>query len=194
MRDRGRSLRGIRLDSGDLAELARRARALLDEAGLADVQIFASGGLDEIDLSKLVAQGAPIDAFGVGTDLVVSMDRPAVDIAYKLVCYDGRPVAKHSTAKETLPGSKQVFRKRGPQTDVLALRDEALDGEKLLGPVWRDGEVLRDLSLHGARERAQRQVDALPRSWKSIRARTKPRRPALSAGLAAIGRRPTDVT
>src|SRR5439155_10834675 len=135
---RERPVRGIRLDSGDIASLARTARTMLDDAGLRDVRIFASGGLDE---TRILSFGdAPIDAFGVGTDLVVSADRPAADIAFKLVAYDGRPVAKFSTGKASLPGAKQVFRSGDPESDVLALRDERLDGEPLLRPVWRDGE------------------------------------------------------
>ena len=109
MAGRGETLRAVRLDSGDVQALARASRRLLDDAGLRDVQIFASGGLDEYDVAALVDAGAPIDGFGVGTDLVTSADRPAVDIAYKLVAYDGRPVAKFSADKASLPGAKQYF-------------------------------------------------------------------------------------
>src|SRR5207249_12299311 len=101
---------GVRLDSGDLDALSREARTLLDGAGLTHVRIFASGGLDEADVDRLVAAGAPIDAFGVGTRVGVSADAPYLDSVYKLVEYDGRPVLKLSAEKSTEPGRKPVFR------------------------------------------------------------------------------------
>ena len=113
---------GVRLDSGDVDALSRGARALLDEAGLADARIFASGGLDELEVEQLVADGAPVDAFGIGTQMGVSADAPFVDSVYKLAEIDGRPVLKLSAGKETAPGRKQVW--RGPDGDVLGLRDE----------------------------------------------------------------------
>ena len=112
---------------------------VLDDAGLLHVRIFASGGLDEVELDRLVRGGAPIDAFGVGTRMGVSADAPSLDSAYKLVEYDGRPMLKLSEAKATEPGRKQVFRGRGE--DVVGLRDEPLpeDREPLLVPVMADG-------------------------------------------------------
>jgi nicotinate phosphoribosyltransferase len=131
---------GIRLDSGDLEALARQSRTVLDEAGLPHVRIFASGGLDEVAVHRLVRAGAPIDAFGVGTRMGVSADAPTLDSAYKLVEYDGRPMMKLSSNKATAPGRKQVF--RGSDGDTIGLRDEPLpDGhEPLLVPVMRGGE------------------------------------------------------
>ena len=114
---------GIRLDSGDLADLARAARSQLDAAGLPLVEIFVSGGLDERDLAEFVAVGAPIDAAGVGTKMGVSADAPFLETAYKLVEYAGRPVMKLSAGKATLPGPKQVFRAPGVR-DIIARRDE----------------------------------------------------------------------
>jgi nicotinate phosphoribosyltransferase len=166
MRSAGRQLRGIRIDSGDLHELSRAARKMLDDAGHPDVQIMASGGLNEMSIAALVERGAPIDAFGVGTDLVVSMDRPAVDIAYKLVVYDGRPVAKFSVDKATYPGAKQVFRRTDPSADVLGLRSESLPGEPLLAAVWRDGDVLAPFDQDAAKQRVADAVNALPAAWK----------------------------
>lgn len=130
---------GVRLDSGDLGQLARQARQVLDEAGMRHVRIFASGGLDELDVDRLVRSGAPIDAFGVGTRVGVSADAPYVDSVYKLVEYDGRPVLKLSAGKATAPGRKQVH--RGPGGDVIALRNEPVpDGhEPLLVPVMQGG-------------------------------------------------------
>ncbi|WP_225848816.1 nicotinate phosphoribosyltransferase [Streptomyces sp. HPF1205] len=113
----------LRLDSGDLAELAVTVRGILDAGGLPEVRITASGGLDEYALDRLVRAGAPIDTFAVGTLVGVSADAPYLDAAYKLVAYDGRPVMKLSAGKVTGPGAKQVF--RGPAVrDTLALADE----------------------------------------------------------------------
>lgn len=130
---------GVRIDSGDLDELSREVRRVLDEAGMQSVRIFASGGLDEHDLERLVFAGAPIDAFGVGTRMGVSADAPYLDSAYKLVEYDGRPMLKLSAMKATAPGRKQVF--RGAEGDTIGLRNEPLpDGhEPLLVPVMHEG-------------------------------------------------------
>jgi nicotinate phosphoribosyltransferase len=130
----------VRLDSGDLDELSRSARELLDEAGLSHVRIFASGGLDEFEIDRLVAAGAPIDAFGVGTRMGVSADAPSLDSAYKLVEYDGRPILKLSKDKVTAPGRKQVFRGRGGDTIGLRTEQPPDDQEPLLVPVMLGGE------------------------------------------------------
>ena len=172
-------VQAIRLDSGDIAHLAREARKLLDEAGLRDTRIFASGGLDEFKVDALVSGGAPVDAFGVGTDLVTSADRPAVDIAYKLVSYAGRPVAKFSTDKASLPGAKQVFRTK--DGDVLGLREESLPGERLLRPA-------RPFDLEAARAKAAADVSALPEELHSITRSIQAPRPRLSDGLAELAR------
>ncbi|MGZ4130047.1 MAG: nicotinate phosphoribosyltransferase [Actinomycetota bacterium] len=133
---------GVRLDSGDLDDLARQARVLLDDAGLGRARIFASGGLDEHEVAELVGAGAPVDSFGIGTQLGVSADSPFVDSVYKLVEFEGRPVLKLSAEKLTAPGRKQVW--RGAHGDLLALRDgsPAGDDEPLLEPVMRDGARL----------------------------------------------------
>lgn len=130
---------GIRIDSGELGQLSRAAREILDDAGLPEVRIFVSGGLDEVEVDRLVRSGAPIDAFGVGTRVGVSADAPSLDSAYKLVEYDSRPMLKLSSQKATSPGRKQVF--RGPDGDTIGLRDEALpaESEPLLVPVMTDG-------------------------------------------------------
>lgn len=133
---------GIRIDSGDLAQLAAAARRLLDQAGLQQVRIFASGGLDEYAVADLVARRAPIDAYGVGTKVGVSADAPYLDTAYKLVAYGGRPVMKLSPGKITAPGPKQVF--RGPPTegDIVGVRDEPVPPghAPLLVPVMLGGQ------------------------------------------------------
>ena len=104
------SLRAIRLDSGDMLVLSRQARDMLDHAGLHDVRILASSGLDEYSISDLVCSGAPIDGFGVGTLVGTSADAPYTDFVYKLVEYDGKPMMKFSEDKVSLPGPKQVYR------------------------------------------------------------------------------------
>ncbi len=148
---------GVRLDSGDLGELAVRTRRLLDEAGLPDARIVASGGLDEYAIAELVGHGAPIDIYGVGTKMGVSADAPYLDTAYKLVRYGERPVAKLSPGKPSLPGAKQVFRGRATDGDLLGLRDEPApaDREPLLLPVMaargRTGTGTRDLDAGRAR-------------------------------------------
>lgn len=167
----------IRLDSGDLGELARRSRRLLDDAGLHRVRIFASGGLDEYDLERFVDDGAPIDAAGIGTRLGVSADAPSLDSAYKLVSVGDRPVSKLSTGKATLPGPKQVWRGRTIEHDVLARREEAgpPGTAPLLVPVMRHG---RRVELPGtvdeARDRLAADLAELPDEARSIRAPRAP--------------------
>ncbi len=157
----------VRLDSGDLAAHARRTRRQLDAAGLPQVRIIASGNLDEHEIARLVADGAPIDSFGVGAALAVSEDAPCLDVVYKLAAYDGRGRMKIAAEKSTLPDPKQVFRQidGGSAThDVLGLADETLDGQPLLEPVMRDGKRLPAgrRSLDEIRAHAERALAALP--------------------------------
>jgi nicotinate phosphoribosyltransferase len=129
LREMGGKLGGIRLDSGRLLDLAIQARKILDLAGLNDVPIFASGNLDEYRIAELLADGAPIDAFGVGTALAVSDDAPAGDFNYKLVEYRGEPRMKLSAGKASTPGRKQIFRARNAAgagySDLVGLIDES---------------------------------------------------------------------
>ncbi|HET9770600.1 MAG TPA: nicotinate phosphoribosyltransferase, partial [Acidimicrobiia bacterium] len=151
----GRRLAGIRLDSGDLVALARTARERLDAAGLADVAVFASGGLDEYEIARLVAAGAPVDGFGVGTSFATSADAPTLESVYKLVAVDGRPMAKHSTGKATLPGAKQVWRRPGFGGDILGLADEPSPGagaEALLVDIDLGAEAGHAKAVAAARE------------------------------------------
>lgn len=131
LKEKGFQLVGIRLDSGDLLDLSRRSRRILDDAGLREVAIFASGSLNETKIETLLKAGAPIDAFGVGTDLVVSADASALDIAYKLVEYKGIPRLKTSLGKLSLPGRKQVFRASKDtgvlSGDIIGLCEESAD-------------------------------------------------------------------
>jgi nicotinate phosphoribosyltransferase len=160
---------GIRIDSGDLGQLSRAAREILDDAGLPEVRIFVSGGLDEIEVDRLVRSGAPIDAFGVGTRVGVSADAPSLDSAYKLVEYDGRPMMKLSSQKSTSPGRKQVF--RGPDGDTIGLRDEALpaESEPLLVPVMTDGRRTGPhRTLETARALFHADLEQLPVAMRAI--------------------------
>jgi nicotinate phosphoribosyltransferase len=128
LRDAGAKLGGIRLDSGDVRDLALRSRRILDQAGLSDVAIFASGNLDEYGIEELLAERAPIDAFGVGTALAVSGDAPSADFNYKLVEYKDVPRLKLSAGKVSTPGRKQIFRACNqtgtPYADLVGLLDE----------------------------------------------------------------------
>jgi nicotinate phosphoribosyltransferase len=161
------SLRGVRIDSGDLATLAKEVRSILDEAGLTRTKIFVSGGLDEYRIRDLLASGAPVDGFGVGTALATSSDAPELDTVYKLVQIGGRPVRKTSEGKRTLPGAKQVFRARDFSHDVLALREEPSPGpeyEPLLVDALVAGQpVSGDLwAVDSASARCQQDLDRLP--------------------------------
>lgn len=166
-------VRAIRLDSGALGDLSRAARARLDAAGLQRVHIFASGGLDEQHIDRLVRSGAPIDAFGVGTSMGVSDDAPTLDMAYKLVEYAGRPTMKTSPGKVSLPGPKQVFRQLEGAIatgDVIALEGERLPGIELLVPMMAEGRRLAAgrTSLVEARERARAGIAALPARLRGL--------------------------
>lgn len=186
-------VRGIRIDSGDLGELARESRRILDEAGLDGVQIFVSGGLDEYRIAELLrddgAGVAPIDGFGVGTAMGVSPDAPELDIAYKLVEYGGAGRMKLSSGKQSLPGAKQVFRQQDGgrmRGDVLARRDEHLDGEPLLETLVRDGRRLRERqSPDGSRERARAALAALPEALHGVSRAAEPYPVTLSPALEA---------
>jgi nicotinate phosphoribosyltransferase len=143
-------VRGVRLDSGDLSLLSKQARVMLDGAGLQQVEIFASSSLDEYAIEQLLADGAPIDGFGVGTRMAVSSDAPHLDTAYKLVEYAGQPRMKFSENKSNLPGRKQLFRRTNE--DVIGLQRELLDGDPLLVKVMESGRrVFPPVSLDECR-------------------------------------------
>jgi len=169
--DGGRRLAGIRLDSGDIVALARLARERLDAAGLRDVAVFASGGLDEFEIARLLAAGAPIDGFGVGTNFATSADAPTLESVYKLVAVDGRPMAKRSTGKATLPGAKQVWRRPGFGGDVLGLWDEpnpAAGAEPLLEELDLSADVGDPEAMAAARERFEADWSALPKQYRDL--------------------------
>jgi nicotinate phosphoribosyltransferase len=178
----------VRLDSGDLCALAHETRRILDNGGLQQVGIFASGSLNEDEIARLVAARAPIDGFGVGTDMGVSPDAPALDIAYKLVEYAGRGRLKLSTGKAVLPGRKQIVRveKDGiAGHDILGTHDERLSGRPLMRQVMKDGERLADgrISLSDARAHATRERDRLPAHVRALGAARPPYRVDISRAL-----------
>lgn len=173
LRESGIAVQAVRLDSGELIGLASEVRAILDAGGARATGIFASGGLNEYALQRIVAAGAPIDGFGVGTDLDVSADAPSLDCAYKLQEYDGRARRKRSSGKATWPGRKQVFRRmREDGTldgDTIGLESEALPGTGLLAPAMRFGRRLQTSeSLETLRKRSQRSLRSLPAALRAL--------------------------
>ena len=191
-REQGRdfNVRAIRLDSGDIGELAKRSRAILDEAGLSGVAIFASGGLDEYEIDSLLRGGAPIDGFGVGTKMGVSADAPYLDTVYKLVAYEGEGRMKLSTDKQTLPYRKQVFREYDDGTmksDTVAIHDERLSGRPLLKHVMAQGRrtAAGREDPETARRRAKSQIESLPDYLRGIAPPDQPYEVSVSERLAA---------
>jgi nicotinate phosphoribosyltransferase len=167
----GVQVRGVRLDSGDLADHARKVRRILDDGGLREVAIFASGGLDETILQRHGAESVPIDGYGIGTSLTTSQDAPALDCAYKLQEYDGKPKRKRSEGKATWPGRKQVYRGHGDGImagDVLTLESDAASGEPLIRPVMRRGKRLALPALDEVRRLAAAQLERLPAHLKRL--------------------------
>jgi nicotinate phosphoribosyltransferase len=171
----GIAIKGVRIDSGDLAQHARRVRSILDAAGLTTVTIFASGNLDEHRVQELVRSRAPIDGFGIGTRMNTSADAPFLDCAYKLEEYEGRPRRKRSEGKATWPGRKQVLRRYDDAGrfagDVLALAGDAVSGTTLLQRVLRGGRMLGPgADLTAARARVKADLERLPRDLRSLEA------------------------
>ncbi len=168
---------------------------MLDQAGLPQVRIVASGGLDELSIDQLVRDGAKIDTFGVGTRMGVSADYPYLDTAYKLVCYEGRPVMKLSRGKVSAPGRKQVFRRPKPFGDLLGLyEEEAPPGhERLLEPVMIKGARRGARPpIAEAKARFSADLERLPAAAKDIRSPRPPllrQTPALRAMTAETRRR-----
>ncbi len=164
----GEPLWGVRLDSGDFLALSRQVRALLDAAGMQHARIMVSGDLDEHRIAELVASGAPIDSFGVGTELATSADAPSMGAVYKVVEVDVRGIKRYtmklSPDKQTMPGPKQIF--RFPDRDLITRFGECVSGdaEALLKPVIIGGRLVRELpTLEKSRERARRVPAAPPR-------------------------------
>ncbi len=169
----GIKIKGVRIDSGDLLSLSKKVREILDKEGFSDVKILTSGNLDEYVIKKLYESGAPIDGFGVGTLMVTSADSPYLNCAYKLMEYKGVPKRKRSEGKQTLPGRKQVYRyyKHGKmEFDVIALKEERLDGRPLIEQFIKDGKRVKELpSLEKIRAYVKEQIEELPEYLKKLK-------------------------
>jgi len=174
MRQAGQTLRAVRLDSGDMVQLSQQVRKIFDESGFPEVKIFASGGFDEFKIRKILSAGAIIDAFGVGTKMGVSADAPYLNMAYKMVEYNGRPVLKLSSGKVSLAGPKQVFRQRDEQgffrRDFIGLLgEEVADSESLLETVMKEGKrLLPRKPLPKIQERFREEFSLLPETYKDL--------------------------
>ena len=172
LRERGITIRGVRIDSGDLAEHARKVRRILDAGDLRQVTILGSGDIDEYRIRALLADGAPFDGFGVGTRLDASTDAPTLDMVYKLQEYAGQPRRKHSEGKATWPGRKQVYRRMAADgtfaSDCLGLEQAPQPGEPLLIPVMEQGRRLQAPEpLSAIRDRVRTQLAALPAALRA---------------------------
>ncbi|MEK7755158.1 MAG: nicotinate phosphoribosyltransferase [Acidobacteriota bacterium] len=187
----GIRVRGVRLDSGDLAAHARAVRAILDGGGLGEATIFCSGNLDELKVRELLASGAPLDGFGIGTSLDTSSDAPFLDCAYKLQEYAGTPRRKHSEGKATWPGRKQVYRHFAPDGtfdhDVVALEGDPQPGTPLLLPVMHGGRrVAAAETLASMRARAAAEMARLPPLLRQLEPSPEPYRVDIAPGLRAL--------
>ena len=169
----GIAIRGVRIDSGDLAAQARKVRAILDAGGLNGVIILVSGGINEDVLQSMMKEKAPIDGYGIGVNLDASIDAPSLDCAYKLQEYAGTPRRKLSEGKATWPGRKQVWRAYDLQGrmcgDTLSLETDKYAGETLVKPAMRGGKrLLPAPTLTQIREHAKRELDSLPDALKRL--------------------------
>ncbi len=178
MEKRGHRLNGVRLDSGDLLQLSKKVRRILDDNDLQRVKIFASGDLDEYLIEELLRRGAKIDAFGVGTRMSASVDRPYIDVVYKLSGKVERgvfvPAMKLSKRKITLPGKKQIFRqcdKEGKyRNDIIGLENEKVKGGRLLINVMHRGQVTyRTPSLIEIKKATLKNLSMLPQEYKKLK-------------------------
>ncbi|TAK59978.1 nicotinate phosphoribosyltransferase [Methylobacter sp.] len=169
----GVKIKGVRLDSGDLADHARKVRTILDRGGLNDATIFASGNIDEHKLVELMAQQAPIDGFGIGTRMDTSVDAPYLDCAYKLQEYAGIARRKRSEGKATWPGRKQVYRNYSEDGmmsgDTVTVENAPCAGQPLLQSVMQSGKTVAEQpTLIEAREYTRRQLNGLPMSLRQL--------------------------
>ena len=169
----GIRIKGVRIDSGNLADHARKVRQILDAGGLNHVTIFASGDLDEYLLRDMLAAGAPVDGFGVGTRMDTSSDVPYLDCAYKLQEYAGKARRKRSEGKQTWPGRKQVYRNYGADgrmaSDIVTVEGDTQPGEPLLVPMMRGGQRLAAAAtLEDTRSHAAASLARLPESLRRL--------------------------
>ncbi len=166
-------IRAIRIDSGNLLDLSIRARSILDSADRAQTRIVASGDLDEYRIADLIGAGAPIDSFGVGTQMITSADAPALSMVYKLVELEGKGRIKLSEGKKTYPLAKQIHRVRDASgiiiKDIITQADEQSIGEPLLEPIVRNGRLVASLpTLESIREHARSEYESLPVSLRTL--------------------------
>ncbi|MEZ0323648.1 MAG: nicotinate phosphoribosyltransferase [Hydrogenothermaceae bacterium] len=169
----GIRIKGVRLDSGDILHLSKEVRKILDENGFKDAIIFVSGGINEYKIKELMDKNAPINGFGVGTELVTSADLPYLDCAYKLVEYDGKPAMKLSRKKMTVPYKKQfyrIYRQGKIYKDIITHFDETVeDGIKMLNLYIENGRLVKKLpTLKEIRELTLINFEKLPQTFKSI--------------------------
>ncbi len=167
------AVQAVRIDSGELLSLSKGVRAILDSRSRSGVKIVVSGDLDENQIERLLDSRAPIDAFGVGTELITSRDAPALSMVYKLVECNGRGRIKLSPGKKTYPMAKQVYRRIDEEGrfagDLVTRVDEVADGEPLLLQYVRRGRLAGELPTIGAiRDRCAEQLDRLPEAWKRL--------------------------
>jgi nicotinate phosphoribosyltransferase len=190
----GIAIKGVRLDSGDLAAHARNVRRILDGAGLTQTTIFASGNLDEYRVRDLLAAGAPIDGFGIGSSLVTASDAPYLDAVYKLQEYAGKPRRKRSTGKATWPGRKQVYRYYCSDGmldhDVVTLEDDAQPGRSLLQLVMKNGKRVDGFSSFDAlRDYAKGQLATLTQHLRELDSSSEPYRVEIALPLRELAAR-----
>lgn len=172
LEQKGIRIKGVRIDSGDLADHARRVRKILDDGGLKYVTIFASGDLDEYALRDMLAASAPVDGFGIGTRMDTSSDMPYLDCAYKLQEYAGKPRRKRSEGKQSLPGRKQVYRNYDAEGrmafDVVTTEGDAQPGEPMLIPMMCGGRRIVDTTLADIRSHAADDLARLPKPLQCL--------------------------
>lgn len=183
LKEKGHRMQGIRLDSGDIVKLSKLARKMLDRSGLGFVKIFASGNLDEFQISRLLGKGAKVDNFGVGTNMGTSVDAPSLDVIYKISEISDEegnflPTMKLSKDKVTYPGRKQVFRIKSSGgefiKDILGLENEKINGAPLLKKVVSKGKVVyRPPALEQIKEFCKNNLSGFPEKLKEVHTRYK---------------------
>jgi len=171
----GNKIKGVRIDSGDLIDHSKKVRKILDKGGSEKVLIIASSDLNEYKIKEMIDKNAPIDAFGVGTELATSSDDPTISGVYKLIDYNNKAKIKVSEEKNTYPGIKQVFRvydKEGEfKEDILALENEPIptNSEALLEPIMRNGKLITELpKINEIQQFYLENIKKLPKSYKSL--------------------------
>jgi len=174
LKEQGISIKAVRLDSGDLASHANKVRRILDNGNLHEVGIFVSGNLDEYILQDLIAIKAPINGFGIGTNMDTSSDAPYLDCAYKLQEYAGKPRRKRSEGKATWPGRKQVFRRYDEdgyvREDILTLEDKPCEGTPLIEHIMHHGKRIKPPpALTESRAHAAKELARLPEDYRRLK-------------------------